>query len=369
MPAKPNHGFVPWLPGFRSGSQKCLRKVLLLPIVFDHFSLVVKRAIVTGGSGFIGTHLVSHLIEQGHQVLNLDKSEPLNPEQNKFHRRADILDAAAVRNEFDAFRPQWLFHLAARTDCDEATTVEAGYAANTTGAANVLAAAAACPSLERALITSSQYVCRPGYQPSDDQDYCPHTVYGWSKVETERATRRAGLKCPWVMVRPTNIWGPWHLRYRRQVWRAIQRGFYLHPGGKPVIRSYGYVRNVIRQMAGAMEIEVEKINGKVFYVGDAPRDLHDWVNGFSLALRGRPVTVVPRPLLRTLAFAGDLIGKARGREFLLHSSRYRSMITSDQAPMSATFDLLGPSPASLNEAVTETVQWLRTYDGHDGLRF
>jgi GlcNAc-P-P-Und epimerase len=329
----------------------------------------VKRVIVTGGSGFIGTHLVARLIEQGHQVLNLDRSEPLDVKQKQLYRPTDILDAAALHKKFDAFQPQWLFHLAARTDCDEATTVEAGYAVNTTGAVNVLAAAAASPSLERALITSSQYVCRPGYQPSDDQDYCPHTVYGWSKVETERATRRANLKCPWVMVRPTNIWGPWHLRYRKQVWQAIQRGFYLHPGGEPVIRSYGYVRNVARQMTGLMEADVGKINGKKFYVGDTPRDLRDWVNGFSLALRGRPVTVVPRPLLRTVALAGDLIGKVRGREFLIHSSRYRSMITSDQAPMSATFELLGPSPISLDQAVNETVQWLRSYEGGDGLKF
>ena len=329
----------------------------------------MKRVIVTGGSGFIGTHLVSCLLEQGHQVLNLDKSEPLNLKQKSFHRNIDILDAAALHDAFDLFCPQWLFHLAARTDCDESTTIEAGYAVNTTGAANVLAAAAADPGLERVLITSSQYVCRPGHQPSGGEDYCPHTVYGWSKVETERATRRANLKCPWVIVRPTNIWGPWHLRYRRQVWRAIQRGFYLHPGGAPIIRSYGYVGNVVRQMINLTEADAEKVNGKVFYVGDAPRDLREWVNGFSLALRGRPVTVVPRVLLRSIGLAGDIIGKLNGREFLIHSSRYRSMVTSESAPMTATFDLLGPSPISLDQAVNETVQWLRSYDGGDGLKF
>lgn len=340
-------------------------------IGYRYFSILnfMKRVIVTGGSGFIGTHLVSLLVDRGHQVLNLDKSEPLNPEQRKFHHPADILNAAAIRREFDAFQPQWLLHLAARTDCDENTTVEAGYPMNTIGSANVLAAAATSPSLERALITSSEYVCRPGHTPANDEDYCPHTVYGWSKVETERATRRAMLKCPWVLVRPTNTWGPWHLRYRRQVWWAILRGVYLHPGGAPVIRSYGYVRNVVRQMVGLMEAEVEKINGKVFYLGDAPRDLRDWVNGFSLVLRGRPVKSVPRPALRLVALAGDFIGKVRGREFLLHSSRYRSMVTCDQVPMSATFDLLGPGPISLDEGVAETIQWLRHYDGGDGLRY
>jgi nucleoside-diphosphate-sugar epimerase len=349
-----------------------LPKVFAHAVIFDYPLspvCIVKRVIVTGGSGFIGTHLVSLLVEQGHEVLNLDKNKPLNPEQTKFHRQADILDAAAVRTVFESFHPQWLFHLAARTDCDETTTVEAGYGVNTTGVANVLAAASNGAPLERALITSSQYVCRPGHQPANDQDYCPHTVYGWSKVETERLARRAGLNCPWVMVRPTNIWGPWHLRYRKQVWHAIQRGFYLHPGGKPVVRSYGYVRNVASQMLGLIAADAAKINGKIFYVGDAPRNLLDWVNGFSFALRDRPVRVVPRPLLRTVALAGDVIGKVRGREFLIHSSRFRSMITSDRAPMSATFELLGPSPFSLKQGVDETVQWLRSYDSGDGLRF
>lgn len=329
----------------------------------------MERVIVTGGSGFIGTHLISCLLEQGHQVLNLDKGKPLDARQDSLHHQVDILDATALRAAFDSFRPQWLFHLAARTDCDEATTVEEGYAANTTGSINVLNAAAACQALERVLVTSSQYVCRPGHQPSGDNDYCPHTVYGWSKVETERAVRSASLGCPWVIVRPTNVWGPWHMRYRRQVWRAIRQGFYLHPGGPPIIRSYGYAGNVARQMIGLMTAEAPAIGGHVFYVGDPPLDLSEWVNGFSFALRGRPVTVVPRPLLRAGGLMGDLIGRLSGREFLIHSSRYRSMVTSEMAPMAATYALLGPSPISLDQAVDETVRWLRTYEGHDGLRF
>jgi len=329
----------------------------------------VKRVIVTGGSGFIGTHLISCLLEQGHQVLNLDKSKPLDASQNSLHHQVDILDVAALRATFDSFCPQWLFHLAARTDCDEATTVQEGYATNTIGSINVLTSAAACQVLERVLVTSSQYVCRPGYQPSGDEDYCPHTVYGWSKVETERAVRSASLRCPWVIVRPTNVWGPWHMRYRRQVWRAIRQGFYLHPGGAPIIRSYGYAGNVARQMIDLMAAEAPAVGGRVFYVGDPPRDLCEWVNGFSIALRGRPVTVAARPLLRAVGLIGDLITKVSGREFLMHSSRYRSMITSEAAPMAATYALLGPSPISLDQAVNETVLWLRTFDGRDGLRF
>jgi nucleoside-diphosphate-sugar epimerase len=329
----------------------------------------MKRVIVTGGSGFIGTHLISLLLAQGHEVLNLDRAKPLDATLNHFHSQVDILDRAALCGPFNSFRPQWLFHLAARTDCDEETTVEAGYGVNITGSINVLAAAVGCQSLERVLVTSSQYVCRPGYQPSGDEDYCPHTVYGWSKVGTERAIRQVSLNCPWVIVRPTNIWGPWHMRYRRQVWWAIRRGCYLHPGGPPVIRSYGYVGNVARQMVGLVAADANAVAGRAFYVGDPPGDLFDWVNSFSYALRGRPVTVVPRPLLQAIGLTGDLISHVSGREFLIHSSRYRSMVTSEAAPMAGTYALLGPSPISLDQAVSETVSWLRTYGGHDGISF
>src|SRR3712207_7397409 len=44
-------------------------------------------------------------------------------------------------------------------------------------------------SLQRAIITSTQLVCRLGYVPKDDHDYNPHTSYGQSKVATEKLTR------------------------------------------------------------------------------------------------------------------------------------------------------------------------------------
>ena len=69
-------------------------------------------------------------------------------------------------------------------------------------------------AIERAIIASTQYVAGPSRLPKDDEDYFPHTVYGQSKVVTEQLTRAANLACAWTLVRPTNIWGPWHMRYR-----------------------------------------------------------------------------------------------------------------------------------------------------------
>ncbi len=196
------------------------------------------------------------------------------------------------------------------------------------------------PSVERVIITSSQFVCAPGRLPENDTDYFPETVYGQSKVVTEKLTREANLPCCWTIIRPTNIWGPWHMRYRREFWRVVERGLYVHPGREPVIRCYGYVKNVAHQIRKIFEADVDLVRGQTFYLGDRPTNLYDWTNGFSRALRGRDVLVVPRPLMRTLALLGDIPSSLMGKSFLINSSRFRSMTTDYQTPMERTFELV-----------------------------
>ena len=317
------------------------------------------KILITGASGFIGTNAVEVFASRGDTVCNLDPQPPLNPAHREFWKKADILDPAALNAALAEFSPEAVIHLAARADCDENTTVEEGYRLNTDGTRNVLAAIRATPSIRRAIITSSQFVCGPGYQPKDDEDFHPATVYGQSKVITEQLTRAAALPCTWTIVRPTNIWGPWHLRYQREFWRVVAKGWYVHPGGAPVVRCYGYVGNVVRQMRKILELPPERVSGEVFYLGDRPGDIAEWVNAFSLALRGKKVRVVPRPVLATAGRIGDVISRVIGRPFYINTSRFRSMTSDYLVNMDKTFEVLGPPPVSLEEGVAETVAWLR----------
>jgi nucleoside-diphosphate-sugar epimerase len=317
------------------------------------------KILITGASGFIGTNAVELFTAGGDTICNLDLQPPLNPAHRPFWKQADILDPAALTAAFAEFTPEAVIHLAARTDCDEDTTVEEGYRMNTDGTRNVLAAIKATPSIRRVIITSSQFVCGPGYPPKHDQDFHPVTVYGQSKVITEQLTREAELPCTWTLVRPTNIWGPWHQRYQREFWRVVARGWYVHPGGAPVIRCYGYVGNVLRQMRKILDLDPQYVNGQVFYLGDQPGDIARWVNAFSLALRGKKVRVVPRAILAAAGLVGDVISRLIGRPFYINSSRFHSMTSDYLVNMDKTFLLLGPSPVSLEQGVAETVAWLR----------
>lgn len=315
------------------------------------------RVLATGASGFIGTNYVDFYRTQHCDLLNVDSRKPLNPEHDKFWKQGDIMNPAEIETIFNEFQPTHVVHMAARAECDENTTVEEGYAVNTTGTENVLSAIMNTPSIERVIIVSTQYVSGPSRLPEHDEDYFPHTVYGQSKVITEKLTRNSEVGCIWTLVRPTNIWGPWHMRYRREVWKVINKGMYMHPGGQPVVRSYGYVGNIIWQMDQIFKASKDTVDRQVFYVGDRPADIYQWVNTFSMALKGTRARKVPRYILAPIGWVGDLLNRC-GKTFPLTTSRFKNMISDYRTPMENTFDTFGDPPYSLEQGVEETVKWL-----------
>ena len=74
------------------------------------------KIIVTGGSGFIGTNVVDYYRKKGWAVLNLDIRAPKQAEANGCWQACDILDYDALDAAFQAFAPDYIIHLAARTD-------------------------------------------------------------------------------------------------------------------------------------------------------------------------------------------------------------------------------------------------------------
>jgi nucleoside-diphosphate-sugar epimerase len=216
------------------------------------------------------------------------------------------------------------------------------------------------PTVARLIVTSTQFVHKSGHLPENDQDFDPYTVYGQSKVITEKLTRSARLDCIWTIVRPTVIWGPWHPQYPNGVWRLIKRRLYYHPGKAPVIRSYGYVGTVAFQLERILHAPSALVNHRVYYLGDLPMNQLDWVNAFSLALTGKPVRVIPRELLHVMAFIGDALSSF-GVRFPMYTARFRRMTDDYLIPMEPTIEALGESPYSLQRGVQQTVQWLQCH--------
>lgn len=319
------------------------------------------RVLVTGTAGFIGGALARHLNACGHVVLGLD----LSPHTlAKIETGAcDIRSRESVHEKFRRFRPESVVHLAARTDLGETRDL-AGYAANIEGVRNVIAAIEATGGIERAIFASSQLVCRVGYIPASETDYAPTTLYGESKVRTERIVRETdGGKTTWCLVRPTTVWGPGMSAHYQRFLRMIAKGRYVHVGTSPQHKSYGYLGNVVHQIERLLVAPAEAIHRKTLYLADdPPLSLREWADAIQREMDAPPIRTVPIGFARLVARAGDAANGLGFRAFPFNSFRLNNLLTEYRFDLSETSRICGPSPCTIEQGVRELVRWFQGRD-------
>ena len=150
----------------------------------------MKNVIVTGGAGFIGSHLVDKLISKGIKVRVLDnlltgKKENINPKADYYN--LDIADLEEYR--FEIFEDiDTIFHLAATTSVQESIENPILYnLVNITGTANLLQAAKSTGTVKRFIFSSSSSVYGNAKTPtSEEHPTNPLSPYALSKLIGEQ---------------------------------------------------------------------------------------------------------------------------------------------------------------------------------------
>ncbi len=322
--------------------------------------------LVTGSGGFIGRHLVRSLLTDGFQVWGVDLRSSGITHERFVERLVDLRERERLQDVVQEAAPGALVHLAARTDLNETRDLN-GYNSNIVGVENLVSAVGATPSIVRWICTSTQLVCRIGYTPNDEHDYQPSTLYGESKVQTERIVRAAaGAEREWCLVRPTTIWGPWMNPHYLTYFRMIRKGTYFHVGRGPTFKSYGYVGNTVYQLRRLLGAPVEQIQARVFYLADyEPMALEDWANAFQRALGAPPIRTIPLSLARAASIAGDVINRLGMPRFPFNSFRLGNVLTPYQVDMTATANVCGPLPFTMDDGVRATTEWLRELWGSE----
>jgi nucleoside-diphosphate-sugar epimerase len=317
------------------------------------------RLLVTGGSGFIGTNVIEAYKKAGSTIRNIDIADPILVDHREYWENVNILDFAAVERVFKDFKPTHVLHLAARTDLEETSNID-GYDDNIKGAQNIIDAIKSVDSVERVIITSTMFVNEPGTSPKNDFDYNPHSVYGQSKVITEKITIEAGLDCIWSIARPAVIWGPFHERLRNGFFSIVGRGLYFHPGRGVARKSYGYVGNSVYQIEQIFNSSRDDVDKKVFYLADPPIKLEEWTNGFSQSMLGKSARRMPYSLMKLLALIGDVAVKLGNPDFPMTTFRLNNM-TRDNIVNTTSINKIAPTlPYSMTDGIAQTVAWLNS---------
>jgi UDP-glucose 4-epimerase len=231
------------------------------------------RSLVTGGAGFIGSHLVDALVARGDEVLVLDdfssgKRENLAGalEAGAQVTEIDVADAQTMFDALGVFQPGSVFHLAAQIDVRR-SMADPGFDArlNVVGTVNALEAATRAGASKFVFTSTGGAIYGEGAERADELPFAemarcaPFSIYGQSKFAAEGYVdlyaRTRGLSA--TTLRLGNIYGP------RQD-PATEAGVVAifceaaRDGGRPTVygtgeqtRDYVYVGDVVSALLAA----------------------------------------------------------------------------------------------------------------------
>lgn len=321
-----------------------------------------KLAVVTGGSGFVGSHIVDHLLARGARVRCLVRASSPT-------RWLDGKPVEIVRVAFDRVEPiaealqgaAWIVHAAGQT---RARSEREFHEANVSVTERVLRAATSNGGgIERFVLVSSQAAAGPadasGRPVTEGERPDPVSPYGVSKLRAEELTLLLKDRLPVVVIRPPAVYGPRDSAIYR-LFVAVKRHLI------PVLRNRGrftivYVEDVAR--AVTLALTHPRAPGQVYFVGEPDvTDYGELGNAVRSAVGTWAMTVSPPGfLLRAGALASEAIGALTGRPALLSLEKLREITAGDWVCSSAKIRTqLGWDPeVSLEEGVRRTAAWYR----------
>lgn len=168
----------------------------------------MRRVLVTGATGFIGRALTARLQESGIQVVGVARHAPAGDHHLV---PVDITCRNDLAVVFQELRPTHVFHLAASLERGGGLdALEAAFAVNALGTANVVACAAGT-GCERVVVVGTAEEYGPIDVPfREDDRELPRSIYGITKLAGSRTALAAGLLggLGVTVVRPTIAYGP-----------------------------------------------------------------------------------------------------------------------------------------------------------------
>lgn len=228
--------------------------------------------LVTGASGFIGTHLVASLARQGIDVVSVSRKSGF--QEDKRHFRVDLCDTAAVQRLFRQFNFSSVVHLAAAGVSEETENIEGLVAVNTL-ATGAFARIALANKVQRFVYVGSAFEYRPQAHPMDESTplgapnlYGASKAAGWMMLDS--LFRLEGL--PLVTLRPFSVYGPGE-NPAKLVPYVIAQALQSEPirltlGSQ--VRDYVFVEDVVEALR--LGLTGPASPGQVYNVGTGPQE-------------------------------------------------------------------------------------------------
>jgi len=227
------------------------------------------KTLVTGGTGFIGSHLVEWLVGRGRSLRCL-----VRPSGDKKHLEklgielvyGDLLNKESLRKAVDSI--DVVYHLAGEVYSKKSSDYRK---VNVEGTGNLIECCLG-KSIRKFIYFSSIAAVGPSKDKekllNEDTPCNPITPYGKSKYEAEKLISLYfnQYNFPAVILRAPIVYGPGQSSEVTRIFRLIQRGQFRIIGNGEVLKSLCYIDNLIE--AAILAEQNEDSKGKVYFVAD-----------------------------------------------------------------------------------------------------
>ena len=316
------------------------------------------KALVTGATGFIGSHLVGALVREGFDVTCLVRSAS----SLKYIEDLPVKIVIGDCTERDSLPRavqgmDYIFHLAGVTKtCCESES----FNANAKGADNLIGAALEhSPGIRRFVHLSSLAAAGPSCDGKPLKEDCatlPVSVYGKTKLAGEKAVYAYRDKLPVTIIRPPAVYGP-RDRDLLVFFKMVKSGMIPYWG--KCYYSFLYVEDLIHGIIlSALE---ERAKGEIFFMSDGNAySIDEVIDAISDAVQKRPVRLtIPRFFMPVLGFASE---KLRGTN-IINSDKIKEMKYSHWiCDTSKAMEKLGFEPkVKIKEGAKWTADWYRIH--------
>ncbi len=319
------------------------------------------RALVTGATGFIGSHVVEFLLAEGWEVVCPVRNPSVlrHLEGQPVHVFPIDRLAAEIKQRSDL---DYVIHIAGAT---RATNYETYHRSNvdlTRLLLELLRSQNIKAELKRFVLVSSQAAVGPspadGKAVAEDYPASPVSMYGRSKLEAERVAAEFMDDLPITIVRPPTVFGPRDTDVLNVFKFACYR-FAPCLSGPDRLVSVIYVKDLAQGISAAARSDVAK--GETYFLSNP--DPVVWKEfGLQVArIMGCRAVALPVPIniMKLLALAGEFAGRLTGEPSLFRTEKFEEMkqLAWVCSPNKALRDLDWFTTTPLDHAIQETAKW------------
>jgi nucleoside-diphosphate-sugar epimerase len=281
-----------------------------------------------GGSGFVGTRLIS-ILAKTHSVLNLDKaSSAAHPGVTQI---ADVREPKSFASDLVG---QDAVVLLAAEHRDDVTPTSLYYDVNVQGMRNVLNAMDAA-GVKQIVFTSSVaiYGMNHPQPPKETSNEAPFNHYGKSKWEAEQVLQQwieKGNGRSALIVRPTVIFGEGNRGNVYNLLKQIYTGKFLMIGNGRNRKSMAYVGNIVAFIKHKLEVGFSGV--EIYNYVDTPDfDMNTLVSEiYRHKGQSAPKLRIPYPIGILGGYCFDLLARVTGKKLPISSIRVKKFCSSTE---------------------------------------